>query len=199
VGEGARRLAGSNRGRGLKPRSSDLSAVNTDRLVTIAEGEMYPDWGIRERLRATRSRVDKSSFPNIGKEMSHKSGSSTVDLRQIHLRTDQGGSGRFPRDTSSRLISSGNGLFIAAIVFNSEFGTPLIKISHTRCCCLSTAVMLATPRNWRGLLSWSTCLEIGKSGQISSLFFTGLLFVQRSCRSNQRGEENTTCRHRWHT
>src|SRR5580693_6402218 len=40
---------------------------------------------------------------------------------------------------------------------------------------------------------------MGNGGQMSSNFFTGLLFVQKSRRSRRRGEENTTDRHRLHT
>jgi hypothetical protein len=36
VGRGGRGIAGSNRGRRLKPRSSDSSDVNMERLATIA-------------------------------------------------------------------------------------------------------------------------------------------------------------------
>ena len=44
----------------------------------------------------------------------------------------------------------------------------------------------------------SASTMIGKAGQISSFFFTGVLFVQRSSRLRRRGEANTSHRHLWH-
>ncbi|KAH9974468.1 hypothetical protein BGW80DRAFT_1304268, partial [Lactifluus volemus] len=40
---------------------------------------------------------------------------------------------------------------------------------------------------------------MGKGGQISSIFLTGVLFVQKRRRSRRSGDANTVYRHLWHT
>lgn len=67
VGGGGRGLVGPNRGRRLKPRSSDSSDVNIN-MERLATFEEYGKCRERQRLRA-----DKSGFPNSGIEMLHKS------------------------------------------------------------------------------------------------------------------------------
>ena len=48
---------------------SDLSLVNTDRLVANASGEIYPEGGISQRSSSTRLLLDKNSFGNAGNEI----------------------------------------------------------------------------------------------------------------------------------
>ena len=142
-GDGCR-FSRSARDRGDRdPRPSDLSLVNEDRLATIASGEMYPEWGILWRERLTRSVVDKSSFPNPGNGMpvnqiTRKCGADPP--RNEWGSTDA----LLSSEKRYRVVRAGNGLVPTDVVSN-EFGTPWIKIPHTRFCCLSAVMRLVTP------------------------------------------------------
>src|SRR6267142_4460060 len=106
---------------------------------------MYPEWGISQRYRVTRSVVDKSSFPNPGNGMP----SNQISRRRgaDPPKNESGSTGAFASfDKRSRLVRAGNG-FIATDFFNNEFGTPLIQITRTRLYCLSAAMRLVIPRS----------------------------------------------------
>src|SRR6266850_2208144 len=106
-GDGCR-FSRTARDRGDRNRSSSvLSLVNVDRLATIASGEMYPEWGILERERRTRSVVDRSSFPNPGNGMPVK---DNVRRRGADPpRNESGSTGAFPSfDERIRSVRAGN-------------------------------------------------------------------------------------------
>ena len=173
------------------------SLVNVDRVVMISSGEMIPDFGICQRSQATRSVADKSSFPNAGNGNGMPLKSSDRRRGADPPRNESGMTGALSSfETSVRSVNSWNRFFIAAD-FKSESGTPKMLILHTRSCRLSAAMILVTPDRRESVMQAS--MTIGKAGQTSSIFFTGLLFVQRSSRCSQRGEANTTYRHSRHT
>src|SRR6266850_4154808 len=114
------------------------------------QGEMYPEWGILERERVTRSVVDKSSFPIPGNGM---------PLNRITCRhgadppkNESGSTSAFSSfEKRTRLARARNG-FISTNFLNNKFGMPKISIPCMQFCCLSAAMRLVTPRSG-GLLS----------------------------------------------
>jgi len=156
---------------------------------------MYPEWGMDQRRSTTRFRVDKSSFLTVGKGMPHK---LSIWRRGVDPpRNESGRIGTFPSsDVSFKDVSSGNGFFIAANFFISEFGMSRMWILRTRQCCLKAETMLAIPLGRSPFARKS--MTIGNGGQMSSIF-RGRLGVHKSRRFRRRGESNTTKRHRRHT
>jgi hypothetical protein len=145
VSGGGCRVSLTARDRGDRNRRPSLSSlVDVDRLATIASGEIYPELGISQRCRVTRSVVDKSSFPIPGNGMP-----SNRILRRRGVdppKNESGSTGAFKScDVRHRFARAGNG-FIATDVFSIEFGAPQISIPHTRFCCLSAATRFVTPR-----------------------------------------------------
>src|SRR6267142_3720721 len=106
---------------------------------------MYPEWGISQRYRVTRSVVDKSSFPNPGNGMpvnwiSRRRGADPP-------KNESGSTAAFLLfDVRIRMVRAGNG-FIATNCFNNEFGAPRIQIPRTRFCWSSEAMRSVTPRS----------------------------------------------------
>src|SRR6266852_4335675 len=119
VDDDARRLSDSGRGRGdWKQRLSDSSLVNVDRQVAIASAEMYPELGIRESLRWTRSVADKSRFGKPGNGMY-----SRISFRSRGAYPPKKESGMTDAILSSlyrilRSVSIGNGFCIRGRVFS---------------------------------------------------------------------------------
>src|SRR5712691_9805531 len=113
-------------------------------MGTISSGEIYPEGGTKSKERVTRSRVDKSSFPIAGNGMPHK----LSDRRRgaDPPKNEPGTIGGSPSDDASpSSMSAGKGsLVVVATSFNNEFGTPTIKILHTRSCRLRTEMTLVT-------------------------------------------------------
>ena len=85
--------------------------------MTIALGEMYPEWGIIQRSRKTRSLVDKSRFGSAGNGMRIK-----VSDRRRGADPPKNESGRFGTVTDSfdeeryRCVSARNDSCIINIV-----------------------------------------------------------------------------------
>src|SRR6266850_3046628 len=113
---------------------------------------MYPEWGISQRYRVTRSVVDKSSFPIPGNGMPLK---EIVRRRGADPpKNESGSTAAFSSfDQRIRVVRAGNDI-IAKDLFNNEFGTPRIQIPRTQFCCLSAAIILVTPRIGDFLASW---------------------------------------------
>ena len=102
-------------------------------------------------------------------------------------------------EESCRDVSAENGslFFTARILFQSVFGIPSMYILRTRLCCLSAATMFLVSCGFD--IPGSPLTTMGNAGQISSVFYTGLLFVQRSCSCRRCGEANTMHHHLLHT
>ena len=95
-------------------------------------------------------------------------------------------------DLSTIDNSAGNGFSIAAADLNNiEVKPPQRWILHTRSLRSSAAVMLSALGGGDPLAE----MTIGRAGQMSSIFLTGLFCVQRSCRSRRRGDPNTRLLH----
>ena len=83
--------------------------------MTIALGEMYPEWGIIQNSRKSRSLVDKSSFGNAGNGMRIK-----LSDRRRGADPPKNESGRFGTDSFDeeryRCVSARNDSCIINIV-----------------------------------------------------------------------------------
>ena len=99
-------------------------------------------------------------------------------------------------DDSCRNVSSGNGSCIAAKTFSNEQRlTSRRRILSTR----SQRSRAAKTLSISSVELAMSSMTRGKGGQISSASRTGVLAVQRSRRSRQRGDLKTTHRHRRQT
>ncbi len=96
---------------------SDLSVVNVERSVTIASGEMYPERGMPQRERWTRSVADKSSLGKLGNGI--RSNESDRRRGANPPRNKSGTTGSvISFDTRSRYASAGNGSCSTAKTFS---------------------------------------------------------------------------------
>jgi hypothetical protein len=183
------------------PKPSFLSFVNVDRAVTIASGEMYPELGILQRPRSTRSLVDKSSFPTVGNEIPTKQSDRNDGVDPTMNESGRtGASSGSLNDQILSFVRASNGFFIAANFFNSGSGILHMLILHTRLRCSSAALTLAVACTGCGRpLRNMKSMTIGSAGQTFRAICIGSSGVKRICRFSRRGEANTRYRHRWHT
>jgi len=134
--------------------------------------------------------ADKSNFGNAGNGMPCK-----LRYRRRGVdppRNESEITGNISsNDSIAQYSNAGNGPCIT--VSNAELETHQKLIRDTRSLSLSASMILSPP----GLPL--EIMTIGNSGQISSMFLTGLVYVQRSCRSRRRGDANTTFLHVRHT
>jgi hypothetical protein len=139
--------------------------------------DMYPEPGISSRRSVIRSVVDKSSFWGTGNGMPYKSSDRKRGANPPRNDSGRTGGHLSSDDESCMDFSSGNGTLKAPNFFNSEFGTPQRRISHTRSRHFSAAMILRTPRSGKPGLLWQNTM-IGKAGQTLSMVLVGVLFVQ---------------------
>ena len=159
---------------------------------------MYVEWGILKGSRWPRSLADMSRFPNEGNGMlpGHNLRRRGVDP----YKNESGMAGTHSLfESRRREVSAGKGSRAKATnSFHSELGTSQRSIAHTRSQCSSAAITLSVPSC--GKKSLRCCTMIGKVvGQISSIFFTDLVFIQRRCKSRRRGDAYTMLRQLRHT
>src|SRR6266478_592426 len=114
VNGGGRRLSRTGRDGGdWNPSLNCSSLVNAERQERIASGEMYPELGILQSSRSTRSVADKSSFRNPGNGMRVKE--SDCRRGADPPKNESGSTGTVSSsENSSRDVSAGNGFSIAA-------------------------------------------------------------------------------------
>ena len=155
--------------------------------------------GISHSRKVTRFVADKSSFVNVGGENAMPVRCSTRRSGADPSRNKSGMPDPFlPLERSTRWVNFGNRFFIAPDC-NNESGTSSMVILHTRSRRLSAAMIFGIPNHTGRVVAVEALTTMGIAGQISSIFVTGLLFVQRSSRLSQRGEANTIDRHFLHT
>ena len=137
---------------------------------------------------------DKSSLGNPGNGMECR---ASVRRRGADPPKNESGWTGISTPKNRRPVSSGNGCCIAAKTFSDPGpGVKPVKSKlHMRSLCSSAAMKLSTSNPSPS----SSNTSIGKSGQASSVFLTGVLRVHQSRRSRRRGDPKTTFRHFRHT
>jgi hypothetical protein len=102
-----------------------------------------------------------------------------------------------------RLVSAGNASCMTAVYLaNKQYVRFLSSTLHTRSRCSSAAKMFSPSSLLRSLNEVEVRVDriiMGRGGQMSSVFLTGVLESQKSRRSRRQGDANTRCRHFWHT
>ena len=148
------------------------------------------------RLLADRRRISNAGKGMASKMSSYKHG---TDCHKNWL----GMTGTFLSfDWRIKCVSAGDGFCItAAILLNCVPVAERSQISHTQLVCSSAAITLPSSMGARplGRRYAEYPITIGKFGQISMLFLTGVLYVQKTRRLRQSGDANVICRHLWHT
>ena len=120
VDEGTRWLSTSGRDEDDSNSKSRFSSlVNAERQATIPSGEIYPEWGISQSRRSTRSVADKRRFGNPGNGMrsNQRKRKRGVDPPKNESGAT-GGVSRSSSDASRRCVNSGNGRLIAVMNFH---------------------------------------------------------------------------------
>ena len=181
-----------------------FSWVVEARPARSASGEIYALSGIRRSRRQTRFLKDGR---NVG-----KAGGVTASRHRLRKRVvdaPRKALGR-ARATLSRGLSvsdssDGNDSCISGDNFvKSELPT-VSSISHTRPRYWSAAMMFSSSSRdvcgcgWLRLIVSLYRMAIGRGGQQSRVFLTGVPYVQKSRRSSRCCEANTIDRHRRHT
>jgi hypothetical protein len=179
-----------------------LSWVVAARPARSASGEICALSGIRRSLRQTRSLKDERNVGKAGGVIA-----SRHRLRKREVDSPRNRLGRARATLSRRLSvsdsSDGNGSCISGNNFVKSEPPTVSSISHTRSRCWRAAMMFSSSSGDAcGCVGPTVSLyrmTMGRSGQQSRVFLTGVPYVQKSRRSSLCGEANTIVRHRRHT